>query len=154
MRARPQPLPQLSIMESWNICDFMKMHDQVSDTAHFLRPFAFHFALESPKSSKSNYLNLRFKSLRFSGAPINSDKALLLFTFVCKICFCSLDKSHFKLYSQQPRFARHPLGKLCNKHLYYNFVPSISFIEPTSQCGASFIIIFEQGSIINQFYLP
>ena len=27
MRAHPKPLPQLSIMESWNIFSFMKMHD-------------------------------------------------------------------------------------------------------------------------------
>ena len=43
---------------------------------NFLSPFAFQFALESPKSSNSNNLILRSKSLRFSDAPFRSLKLL------------------------------------------------------------------------------
>ena len=50
------------------------------------------------------------------------------------------------LYSREPRFARHPLeissflGKLYNKHLYYNFAQSIICLHLTvaSRCSAPF----------------
>ena len=46
MRARPLPLPQLSVIELWNLCDSMKMHDQVSDTVlqyHIKLYFSIHW---------------------------------------------------------------------------------------------------------------
>ena len=55
--------------------------------------------------------------------------AKIILSWLCNVISC---RKYFLINSREPRFARHPLGNLLNKHkhLYHNFVPSI--IHPPS----------------------